>query len=112
MTREERQIQAIKGATSDLKELNDKFDELPNYLEKSVRALIFQHHVLKDVDVIYKYLCDNYNVIQMTFREMIEVILGIARCENTDCREWNKSDDLEYNSIYGCKVCPTCLRDL
>ena len=111
MTFEEKQIKAIRGATSDLQELNDKLDTiLPPYLEQSVRALILIHHEVEDVDSIYKYLCDNYELILLNFIEILNVILDIERCGN--CNEWNKQDDLEDNLQYGCKVCPTCLRDL
>jgi coenzyme F420-reducing hydrogenase beta subunit len=113
MTFEERQIAAIKGATSDMQELNTKLDELLSpELANIVLALILRHYDMEDLDSIYKYICTNYNVEVMDIQQVENLILSIARCENEDCKEWNKQDDLEDNLQYGCKVCPTCKRDL
>jgi hypothetical protein len=113
MTFEEKQIEAIKGATSDMQELNTKLDIiLPSYLERSVRALILREHLQHNEDNVYKYLCTNYDLINMSFREMIAVIEDIERCHNIDCREWNKSEDLEHSIHYGGRVCPECIRSI
>jgi hypothetical protein len=111
MTFEEKQIKAIRGATSDLKELNDKLDTiLPQPIQKATEELIAKYCDREDVDSIYKYLCKNYDVMNMSWRDIINLISNVERCGN--CNEWNKQDDINDNAYYGKRVCPTCIRNV
>jgi CO dehydrogenase/acetyl-CoA synthase gamma subunit (corrinoid Fe-S protein) len=114
MTFEERQIAAIRGATSDMQELNTKLDELLSpELANIVLALILKHYDMEDLDSIYKYICTNYNVESMDIKQVDDLILSIERCQNEDCKEWNLSKHLVHSIYYDNKrVCPECIRSI
>jgi hypothetical protein len=111
MTFEERQIAAIKGATSDMQELNAKLDELlPPHLESIVLALILKQYDMDELESIYRYICANHNVVDMEIQQITDLLLDIERCQN--CKEWNLSEHLTHRLQYGLKVCPECIRSI
>jgi hypothetical protein len=113
MTFEEKQIAAIRGATSDMQELNTKLDELlPPHLESIVLALILKQYDMDELESIYRYICANHNVVDMEIQQITDLLLDIERCQNEDCNEWNKSEDITHNMYYEKRCCPSCIRDL
>jgi hypothetical protein len=101
-------IKEIREATAELKEFND--NHIPAHITMTVHALIEESHDKEDIDSIYDYLTKNYNLMQLSFQEILNIVSILERCEH--CNEWNNTDDINDNAYYGKRVCPTCIRNV
>lgn len=72
-----------------------KTDVIPKRLMSSVKKLVFQEYQLKDFDLHGGQKKDNYTIMAMSFRYMIEIVMGLTM------EEYLSLYSTKFNAKYG-----------
>ncbi len=94
-------VDELQKATAELKEFNDT--HIPANITMTVHALIEESHDSKDVDVIYNYFVKHYNLMSLSFREIMDIVVSLYPLLNfinnriSECIANNEKGCFTYN---------------